>query len=92
MTTELKLKAGSTYYTRSICDHNCIYTAKILKRSEKMVTFKAEHHDRAKRAKIHTMPDGEEFFLPNGQHSMCPTHRAGRTTPLFPDWHRSNQA
>jgi hypothetical protein len=34
----IKFEVGRTYSTRSICDHNCIFSFKILSRTAKTVT------------------------------------------------------
>ena len=33
-----KFEVGKTYYTRSACDHNCIYRFTVISRTAKMVT------------------------------------------------------
>jgi len=69
-----KFEIGKTYWTRSVCDHGCIFTVKVIKRTEKTVTF--EEMGSVKRRKIWTY-DGEESFSPEN-YSMAPVFRAGR--------------
>jgi len=63
-----KFEPGKTYTTRSVCDHNCIFSAKILKRTAKTVT--AETQDGVVRRKIEVWNDAETFF-PFGKYSMA---------------------
>jgi len=71
-------EAGKNYQTRSICDHNCIFTAKVLKRTAKTVTVITDQGEA--RCKIHTDDEGEEFFFPYGRYSMAPVIKASRLT------------
>ncbi len=66
----MKFKANQEIKARSICDHNCIWTAKVLKRTAKMVTIEIDGE--VKRCKIQDMGDGREFIFPKGQYSMAP--------------------
>ena len=59
---------GKTYTTRSVCDHNCIFSAKILKRTAKTVTIKTDGD--VVRRKIEVWNDAETFF-PFGKYSMA---------------------
>ncbi len=66
---ENKFEIGKKYSTRSVCDHNCIYTAEIIRKTPKMVVIKIE--GKIKRCKVHTW-EGDQFFYPLGHYSMCP--------------------
>ena len=68
-----RFEVGATYQTRSICDHDCIFTIKIIKRTEKTVTV--EKQGKQSRCKIHLI-DGKEVIFPYGQYSMCPVFDA----------------
>ena len=57
----------------SICDHNCIFMATVVKRTAKTVTIKDDRGER--RCKIHNYGDGE-FIFPYGQYSMAATFHA----------------
>jgi hypothetical protein len=64
-----------TYSTRSICDNDCIFTVKVIKRTAKTATIETRMNGVA-RVKIHTDESGNEFFFPFGQYSMAPTIKA----------------
>lgn len=59
---------GKTYATRSIGDHDCIYSFEILARTTKTVTIKV-HGDTVRRGVY--VYNGVEQFKPHGTHSMC---------------------
>jgi hypothetical protein len=61
-------QVGKTYFDRSICDHNCIFSFTILARTAKSVTINV----RGKTArKGLTTYNGVEQFKPFGTYSMC---------------------
>ena len=45
-----KFEIGKEYFDRSACNHDCIFTIKIIKRTEKTVTF--ERNGKTRRAKL----------------------------------------
>lgn len=59
---------GKEYFTRSICDHNCIFTVKIVKRTAKTVTFLRDGKER--RTKLFTDERGE--YIAPYRYSMAP--------------------
>lgn len=65
----MKFEAGKTYSTRSICDHDCVISVTIEKRTAKTVTT----GDRTFRVAEY---DGAEFIKPWGSYSMAPIIRA----------------
>jgi hypothetical protein len=65
-----RFEAGQVVSCRSACDHDCVWTGTILKRTAKTVTVKLEH-ERERRCKIH-LRRGEEFIFPLGNYSMAP--------------------
>ncbi len=69
-----KFEVGKTYATRSICDHECIFKVKIIKRTAKTVTY--EYMGDTRRSKIYTDENGE--YIQPDHYSMAPTFRAGR--------------
>ncbi len=74
MTNETKtIKVGTTLKARSICDHECIFTAEVLERKGQFVTVKAQGNTR--RVKIYNTGEGE-FIYALGKFSMCPIFRA----------------
>lgn len=74
MTTNTKrIEAGQTLTARSVCDHDCIFTANVISRSGSMALVKCE--GREKRCKVYER-DGEEFIMPMGRYSMAPVFKA----------------
>lgn len=59
---------------RAIGDHNAIYIAEVISRTNKTVTIKEQFNDK-KRCKIH-LNDVGEYIFPDGRYSMCPVFRA----------------
>lgn len=74
-------KVGETYATRSIGDSDCIFSATVVRRTAKTVTFR----DRARgeyTCRINAgLSDfcGCEAVYPYGRYSMCPTFEANKT-------------
>lgn len=67
-----KFEIGKTYTARSACNHDCIFSIKVIKRTEKTITF--EQDGQTRRAKLHFDRDGE-WILPE-RYSMAPVYRA----------------
>lgn len=65
---KIKFEVGNTYFTRSICDHDCIFSFAILARTAKTITTKV--HDKVVRRGLQTWNDVEQF-KPFGNYSMC---------------------
>lgn len=80
-----KIKANTTYYTRSIGDHNCIFELTVLSRTAK--TALINYGNKKRRAKIYTDSDGREYLQPD-HWSFAPTFRAGSTTKPKRDWEK----
>jgi hypothetical protein len=59
---------GTTYQTRSICDHDTIYSFVIFGRTQKTVTVNV--HGKLVKRGIQIY-DGREQFKPFGTYSMC---------------------
>lgn len=72
-----KFEVGKRYFTRSICDHECIFSIKVLERSDKTIKVINEGSVDKKpcRLKLHDFDDCECVF-PYGKYSMCPIIRA----------------
>ena len=62
------------YFDTSACDHNCIFTIKIVKRTDKTVTFERDGEPR--RTKLFSDERGE-YIIPD-RYSMAPVFRAER--------------
>ena len=66
-------KIGQALKARSVCDHNCIFSGAVVKRTAKTVTIITRGEE--KRCKIHSNGEGEYIF-PLGRYSMAPIFRA----------------
>jgi len=64
---------GQKLTARSICNHDCIFEATVIKRTAKTVTINEDGTE--KRCKIHTNNQGE-FIYPDGRYSMATIFRA----------------
>jgi len=71
----MKFQIGTTYTTRSACDHECIFAFTVTARSAKFVTLE-DRHGRIARAGVKVF-DGEERCFPMGRYSMAPVISAG---------------
>ena len=67
-------EVGKKYWDTSACDHNCVFTIEIIKRTDKTVTFRRRGKER--QAKIYTDNNGE-YIVPE-RYSMAPVFRACR--------------
>jgi hypothetical protein len=69
-----KFEVNTEVTARSVCDHNCVWTAVVLKRTPKTVTVKMDNGD-VKTCRIQDRGEGEYIF-PLGVYSMAPVMRA----------------
>lgn len=77
-----RFEIGKTYYTRSLCDHDCIYSAKVIARTAKSVRVILDARDGVKLRRVSPNYDGTcEVFAPFGSYSMSPTIRADKVAP-----------
>ena len=67
-----KFEIGKEYFDHSICNYDCVFTIKIIKRTEKTVTF--ERNGKTRRAKLFSDERGE-YIIPD-RYSMAPVFRA----------------
>ena len=67
-----KFEIGKEYFTRSICDSECIFSIKITGRTAKTVSY--EYMGESRRSKIR-FDDSGEYIQPD-RYSMAPTFRA----------------
>jgi hypothetical protein len=72
-----KFEVGNTYYCRSVCDHECIWTYKIVSRTEKTVKTECGKTWRINQ-KLTAWNNGIESLYPHGVHSMCPVLTADK--------------
>lgn len=70
-----KFEIGKSYKTRSMCDHDCIYTMTVISRTEKSIQYRDDYNE-IKRKKINIDQDGE--FIITEKWSMAPVFRASR--------------
>jgi len=61
-----KFQQGATYKTRSVCDHDCIISLTVVKRTAKTITT-----EKGKTLRIHEF-EGVERVKPWGTYSMAP--------------------
>lgn len=66
-----KFIAGKTYTTRSACDHDCIISVTVAKRTAKTITT-----TEGKTLRISIGYTGEECVKPWGSYSLAPVVRA----------------
>jgi len=71
----MKFQINHTYYDRSSCDYDTIFSFKILARTEKTVTV--EMHGKTVKRGVYVY-DGREQFRPYGTYSMCAVVSADR--------------
>lgn len=78
-TSAVRFEVGEFYSCTSVCDHNCVWTFKVIGRTSKSIVI-AEYMDgkldAPKRKKIMIHMDEESLF-PKGTYSMAPILRAG---------------
>lgn len=65
-----KFEVGKTYSMRSPCDHNCIWSYEVTKRTDKTITIKARDGE-IKNCRVKAWSYGETC-KPIGSFSMCP--------------------
>lgn len=65
---------GKEYYSRSICNHDCVFTIKITGRTAKTVSY--EYMGESRRSKIR-VDDSGEYIQPD-RYSMAPVFRSSR--------------
>lgn len=68
-----KFEVGKTYSVRSICNHDCIWTYTVTKRTASTVTV--DDGDEVKTCRINKKTSeyrGAESIYPLGNYSMCP--------------------
>lgn len=82
----VKFEVGTTYYTRSICDHNCIVKFTVLGRTAKTIKVSDGAAEVKKTLRINTNGAGIESVKPWGSYSMAPIVEATDTKELLPDY------
>jgi hypothetical protein len=69
-----QFQIGKTYTTRSICDHDCVFSAVVLARSANTVTVQLDGGRVVRRGVSEW--NGAEMFYPYGRYSMAAIMRA----------------
>lgn len=80
MNVKAKFEVGKTYYTRSICDNDCVITGKVIRRTAATVTMDVRGYG-VKTLRISkglSAAWGSEAVKPWGAYSMAPTLSADR--------------
>lgn len=80
MNSSAKFEVGKTYYTRSICNYDCIISGRVLKRTASTVTMDVKGRG-VKTLRINKKLSGyigAEAVKPWGAYSMAPTLSADR--------------
>jgi hypothetical protein len=81
-----KFETGKTYYTSSICDHNCIFALTVVKRTAKRLTLTNKRGDTFTKGITPSYDGTEETCYFSGRYSMAPAIGATDTKELFTDW------
>lgn len=68
----VKFEVGKTYYDRSACDWDCVFTMSVTRRTEKTIWT-----EDGKQLRVYSY-DGVEKVKPNGSYSMCTVMSADR--------------
>jgi hypothetical protein len=76
--TGARFEIGRTYYDRSSCDWDTVYSFKIIERTEKTITI--EEHGEVKKRGVYIADNGVECCKPHGTYSMCSVIRADKLT------------
>ena len=75
-----QFETGKTYFTRSICDYECIFSYEILSRTAKTIKIKSLCGVKSKKVFIW---DDCETIYPEGKYSMCPVLKADKESRTF---------
>lgn len=81
----VKFNNNTNYYTRSIGDHNCVFTIKVISRTEKSAKI-IDFYGNERRAKIYS-DENSEYIQPE-HYSMAPLFRAINTKKPLCDWEK----
>lgn len=68
----MNFEPGKTYSTRSLCDHDCIFSITVARRTAKTITTSA-----GKTLRV-SQYDGDETVMPLGRYSMAPVILASK--------------
>ena len=71
-----KFEVGMIYYMRSACDHECIWTYKVVARTDKTITLMDRRTGKILKCRVSKYSSGSEEVKPLGSYSMAPILRA----------------
>lgn len=83
-TPTIKFQTGLKYSARSVCDYNCIWTFKVIKRTAKFITIEDQYGEQ-KRVGVKVWGDSETAY-PLGNYSMCPVIDAAEAGIKRAEW------
>lgn len=75
-------EVGQTYYSRSMCDYDCIFTVKVLARNGSKLTL--ENWDGKTIKKMAKKDENGVEFFADGRYSMAPIFRANKKAEDIP--------
>ena len=68
-----KFEIGKTYSMRSVCDHNCVWSYKVLSRTTSTITITdGKEIKKCRINKQYSEYRNAETVFPLGRYSMCP--------------------
>lgn len=68
-----KFEIGKTYSMRSVCDHNCVWSYKVLSRTASTITITdGKETKKCRINKQYSEYRNAETVFPLGRYSMCP--------------------
>lgn len=71
----MKFEINTTYYSRSICDHECIFEITVIARTDKRLIY--DYEGRRRTSNIRNNSEGNEYIRPDS-YSMAPIFRSDR--------------
>lgn len=72
-----RFEPNKTYYCRSLCNYDCVWTFFVTRRTEKTIYVREDGEGEEKALRVSVWND-EETAKPLGRYSMAPTLSAGR--------------
>ena len=76
-----QFKVNNTYQCRSICNYDCVWIYKVIKRTAATITIKDMDTKEVKTCRINKKAsewDNCETIYPTGHYSMCPVLTANK--------------
>lgn len=79
MTIIKKFEVGKSYFCRSACNYECVWTFKVIKRTDKTIVLYGSFIDGEKQKRLRIFSDNvTEWCMPMGHYSMAPALFASR--------------